>query len=77
MSLAPNAFDQDKYCFVYCGDDKCTCLRSSHEILIRLQSDEELERKAEKARRKDLFTQKDLDDAKRKAARLINSVNWE
>jgi hypothetical protein len=49
-----------------------------HKRLIARQSDEELERKAEKAwmRRGKLWTQEELDAADREAQRIYDAIHW-
>jgi hypothetical protein len=46
------------------------------EKLIALQSTEELERKARKARRRSIWTQEEIDAARRAARELYELLNW-
>ena len=48
-----------------------------HERLVALQPDEELRRKAEKARQRGIWTQEDIDLANREAKRLLEWLRWE
>ena len=48
-----------------------------HEKLITKQTTLELKRKKDKAERKDIFTQEDLDLAKRRASEYYKLIKWE
>ena len=51
--------------------------QSTHRLLIKSQSTEELERKALKARTKHYWTQEDIDIADRKASELYEGLCFE
>ena len=54
----------------------CAGCDGVHRALLDHQPDDELARKAYKARRRGVWTQEDIDLAERRADRVLQSLKW-